>query len=83
MEREIQIRIIGNKDGKKNSNINDFLQDNLGPLINFIQESSDEDDSSEKGDRFSIEDVESALFCECEEGLPNIKEVEYENSWLD
>ena len=39
------------------------------PLVTYIDDSDDEDDSSDNNDRFSIEELESALFSETEEGL--------------
>ena len=45
-----------------------LIQKDLPPLVTFTEDSSDEDDSSESDDGFSIEELESALFSENEEG---------------
>ena len=67
MEREIPIKIIGQQDGKREK-INLFKRD-FPPLVTFTDDSSDDDESSEKSDGFSIEELESALFSDNEEGL--------------
>ena len=69
MEREIPIKIIGHKDEPIKKN--DFFKRDLPPLVTFTDDSGDEDDGSESGDGFSIEELESALFSDTEEGLDN------------
>ena len=65
MEREIPIKMIGNQEEK--------IKDDLWPLFTFTEDSSDEDKPSECAEGFSIEELESALFSQCEEGLVNLK----------
>jgi len=75
MEREIPIKIIGQQDGKREK-INLFKRD-FPPLVTFTDDSSDDDESSEKSDGFSIEELESALFSDNEEDMPaNISIIE-------
>jgi len=77
MEREIPIKIIGQKDEKREK-INFFKRD-LPPLVTFTDDSSDDDENSERSDGFSIEELESALFSDNEEDMPgNISIVEPE-----
>ena len=66
--REIPIKIISPQDEKTNKNKNHLFENDLPPLVTFTEDSSDEDDSLESGDGFSIEELESALFSENEEG---------------
>ena len=66
-EREIPIKILGPvvnfpEDGRIKGHY-------VPPLVTYIHDSDDEDDSSDNNDRFSIEELESALFSETEEGL--------------
>ena len=42
------------------------------PTSTFTEDSSDEDKSSERTEGFSIEELESALISESEEGLANL-----------
>ena len=65
MEGEIPVNIIGNQEGK--------IKDDLQPLVTFTEDSSDEDESSKCAEEFSIEELESALFSQCEEGLVDLK----------
>jgi hypothetical protein len=65
MEREIQIKMIGNQEEK--------IKDDLRPLVTFTEDSSDEDKSSECAEGFSIEELERALFSKSKEGLVNLK----------
>ena len=59
------IKMIGNQDEK--------IKDDLRPPVTFTEDSSDEDESSKCTEGFSIEELESALFSQCEEGLVNLK----------
>ena len=65
MEREMPIKMIGNQDEK--------IKDDLRPPVTFTEDSSDKDESSKCAEEFSIEELESALFSQCEEGLVNLK----------
>ena len=60
MEREIPTKMIGNQEEK--------INDNSKPLVIFTDE-----ESSDCAGGFSIEELESALFSEKEEGLVNLK----------
>ena len=65
MEREIQIKMV-RKQAEK-------IKDDLRPLVTLTADSCDDDESSECAEGFSIEELESALFIESEEGLANLK----------
>ena len=73
-EREIPIKIIGPiinfpVDEQIKRNKNNFVDKELPPLVTYIDDLSDQEDPPEIVDRYSIEELESALFSETEEGL--------------
>ena len=77
MERKIPITILTNTEKKTSKENNPFVPEELPPLVTFADDDVDDAISSNSDECLSIEELESAVFSENEEGIGNVLAIKY------